>query len=126
MSKHRSNIIFKDLATGIFLIYLFYALTILFIIPNTTSNAKISFVPGISARRQTLNTYHESLNLIIAGEKPIMDEDQINLIKSIPAFFLVLFIGLSFLRIRNPLTVASKVSFYNLRHSYLSFCTLRI
>lgn len=125
MSKYRSNGVFKDWVMFFLLIYLFYALTNLFFIPNyNTATAAMLPVHGI--RRQTIQVHHDALGFINVSEKSIIDDDLLNFIKSAPVFFLIAFFGYRFLRMEKRSIAPLRSILTDSQHSYLSFCILRI
>lgn len=127
MSKYRSTIFFKDSVMSFLLIYLFYALANLFFIPNYSAiHSNASFPSHVGTRRQTVNTNHDTIDYVLLAEKSIVDEDQLSNIKSFPGFFLLSFNRLNVFRIKKLSHFAPKAILHNFRHSYLSFCILRI
>jgi hypothetical protein len=127
MSKYRSTIFFKDVIMGLLLIYLFYALANLFLIPSySTSISNASFPSHVGIRRQTINVNHDNLGYVRLGDKSIIDDDQLSKNKSFPVCFRLVFDRSSFFRLKTSPTFAQKVIFHNSQHSYLSFCILRI
>lgn len=128
MSKYRSTIFFKDVVMSFLLIYLFYALTNLFFIPNynTAVNSDAAVTTHVGIRRQTINVNHGSIGYFRLGERSIIDEDQLNNNKLSPAYFQLAFYRLSIFRLKTLSCFAPKAILRNFQHSYLSFCILRI
>jgi len=112
---------------GFLLVYLFYALTNLFFTPQYLSvNSNASFHSHVGTRRQTVNVNHDAIDYVMLAEKSIVDEDQLSGSKSFPAFFPTWINRFSIFRIKTLSFFAPKAILHNLRHSYLSFCILRI
>lgn len=127
MNKYRSTIFFKDLVTGFLLIYLFYALANLFFIPSysfVNSNASFSSHAGIV--KQTLSANHGSIGCVRLSERSIIDEDQLSNSKLFPICFQAAFDRFTVFRVKTVSLFTPTSILHNFRHSYLSFCILRI
>ena len=122
MNTCRSNRLFKDWVVFFLLIYLFYALTNLFFIPNYNT----AMLPAHGTRRQTIQVHHDALGFINIGERSVIDDDLLNFIKSVPVFFLIAFFGYRFLRMEKRSIAFLRSILTDSQHSYLSFCILRI
>jgi hypothetical protein len=109
------------------LTYLFYALANIFFIPNsTTVSPRAAGTQYSGIKKTTLNTNHRTLSYFRLGERSIIDEDQLNSGKSIPVYFTLPFNKWNAFKLKTYFVYASKAIIHNYRHSYLSFCILRI
>lgn len=127
MSKHRSVIFFRHLVICLSLIYLFYALANIFFIPNsTTISSRVAGQQYSGIKKITLKADHRTLTYFRLGERSIIDEDQLNSCKSAPVYFTLPFNKWFAFKLKTYCVFASNAIIHNYRHSYLSFCILRI
>jgi len=127
MSKYRTNVLFESLVVVFLTIYLFYASTNLFFIPNYTSGiSNTTIFSGPFIRRQTFQARHDAITLISIGDKSIILDDRLDVIKSVPVILLFILNGFGFLTLRSKLISPQTIVYHILEYPYLSFCKLRI
>jgi hypothetical protein len=127
MSKYRSAAVFKDLVICFSLIYLLYALSNIFLIPNaTTVSSHKSLLQDNIVRRQTVIPNHQNISYFRLGERSIIDEDQLNNGKSALVYFLLPFKRFSVAKLKTISFFAPRAIIHNSRHYFLSLCILRI
>lgn len=126
MAKYRSSTLFKNLVTGLLAVYLFYALSNLFFISNCVSgSSKASLFSHIGVRRPRLQADAGVVSMILIGERSILDDDRLNVIKLAPAILLI-FLAFAFVRADLTRLYFRLTILPQRRYDYLSFCTLRI
>jgi len=109
------------------IIYLFYALTSLFVMPRYTPlTAKAAIFSGTGLRRQSAQSNGSSFNFIAMTDRSVVDNDKMNSIKSVAAIFLIIFTVLGLFRVKIISAVPHPANACNLRFCYLSYCTLKI
>lgn len=124
MAKYKASTLFNNLVIALLVMYVFYALSNLFFIPNCVSAvSKASVFSYIGMRRQKVQANHGVVNIILVGEKSILNDDQLNAIKFLPVIILLIFCAFTadIKRLFLQLTTLPQG-----RYDYLSFCTLRI
>jgi hypothetical protein len=125
MAKHQSSILFRNLVTGLLIVYLFYALANLYFIPNCVCAPVNPLLSHSNVRRPRVLAAQSSVSMILIGERSILDDDLLNSIKWAPAvlllFFAFAFVRAELQRLFTPLTLQPQR-----RYDYLSFCMLRI
>jgi len=126
MKGLRSLRLFKWVALVFSAVYLFYALTNVFLLPRslTFSSATFAF-SGLRARRSSVDNNQHSINFARLGDKCFLEENQPELMKCI-AILNVTFLGSISFRFRQTFSTLSDRLIYNKQYSYLSLRTFRI
>jgi len=124
MNSKRSNKLYRNFGKFFLISYLAYALTNIFVIPQYTPVSNRNSITQI--KHHKLNANYSNINFIRLIERSVLNDDQTNLIKSLPVIILIVFGGLVFLKTNFKIIAPQTYLFHNSRHSYLNFLTIRI
>ncbi len=107
-------------------VYLFYALTNVFLLPRSLTFSSVTFAfSGLRTRRNSVDINQHSINFARLGDKCFLEENQPELMKCI-SILIVTFFGFISFRFSQTFSTLSDRLIYNKQYSYLFLRTFRI
>lgn len=127
MNKLRSNALFKNVVTIFVMTYIFCLSMSMFFMPHCIPDfTKTVASKSFSINNHLLKANHSKENFIRITDKSVLDDDQLNPIKTVAVVFLIIFGGVLLISKKATFTPHQSHQYYNKQYSYLTLRTIRI
>jgi hypothetical protein len=127
MNKLRSNALFKNVVAIFVMTYIFCLSMSMFLMPRCIPDfTKTLSSKCFSINKHSLIANHSKENFIRITDRSVLDDDPLNLVKTIAVVFLIIFGGILLISKKARFTPHQFYQYYNKQYSYLSLRTIRI
>ena len=127
MKKFKSNTFFKHLVLVFALTYILGSFANMLYIPRYAPlYVKTTNTPNVDFSRPANRTSFHTVNFLQIIDRSTIDGDRHEALQCTPKCFSLIFAGFGFIKLKSTSISPQSNIYYNLQHSYLSFCTFRI